>query len=264
MPISLEMNSKIKATPSTGRLLIVHSTLPYYFTHAEGGSSSSEDLKGHLYGSVMGSDYMKSASGSINSGNVLPSPRVKHRLFVGKGKQHLVRPSVCNILYPMTDIEPKDDITPTETKPSYQWNLLERHNHLGIIASAGPVIDGAPFLYVGWPGHCIDEEGKEAETLSPEIQESLTEAYKQKNCHPVFIPASTAHDAFNGYYRSLLWPLFHYTIKDLSFLDAVNQGSLWTAFETVNKLFCESIKAIYRPGDKSTRKISFFNLYPIH
>lgn len=240
MVMNTTMASEATVTTTTGinsancnrRVLIVHSTLPYSFS--QNVNASTDDLARYFDG--------------------VDGARPRARSFSGKAR-HCIRPSVCNILTDLTlaDLNLSDAMAKASSAAAVpQWKLDERHNHPSLMFTAkkkwGETSVG-DVVHVGWPGHCVDLEGTEREELPCEAILALTELYSQKACHPVFIPASTAHAAFNGYYRSLLWPLFHYAIKDLTFLDAVNQRDLWTAYEQVNRLFCEAVERVYQPGD---------------
>lgn len=115
----------------------------------------------------------------------------------------------------------------------------EREGKFTFTASSGGLVSAlkgvqTKMVWIGWPGLSI----------SPKHQEEICQALMRRNCCPVFLPESTAHDYYSGFSNELLWPLFHYMEGNLSAID-----SQWTAYIQANRMFCEAVMKIYQPGD---------------
>eukprot|EP01114_Cavostelium_apophysatum_P012724 TRINITY_DN2911_c0_g1_i2.p1 TRINITY_DN2911_c0_g1~~TRINITY_DN2911_c0_g1_i2.p1 ORF type:complete len:739 (+),score=199.31 TRINITY_DN2911_c0_g1_i2:157-2373(+) len=99
----------------------------------------------------------------------------------------------------------------------------------------------------------LKEQGKEvvwvgAHSTSPsEPQKSKIRAklLDSKYC-PIFIDADTARDHFNGFCKSVVWPLFHYYGAGTSSYTTDS----WRAYKLVNELFSQEIVNIYEEGDQ--------------
>jgi trehalose-6-phosphate synthase len=210
------------------RLIIVHHTLPWSFSPAKPTPTRC---------------LFNPASG-VNPD--LQSPRLRSRSFSGlhsrsDGSLHCARPSISNILSQMnTD--------------NQSWELNERLNHPALFAGEAQDIEK---IFIGWPGHCLDFNGHEVEVPEDGTKEELETLYAKKAAIPVFIPTETARNAFNGYHSNMLWPLFHYAIKDIPLLDGMNQQIRWEAFQQVNKLYLEVVSKVYRPGDCGNQVLAF-------
>jgi trehalose 6-phosphate synthase/phosphatase len=51
-------------------------------------------------------------------------------------------------------------------------------------------------------------------------------------------------DFVHGFCKGILWPLFHYHLKDVNY-----DLKLWHAYQQANRLFADAIIAVYQPGD---------------
>ncbi len=88
-------------------------------------------------------------------------------------------------------------------------------------------------LWIGWPGRAIDRD----EDYSEEI-------LKKFNSYSVFISEEMMDKFYEGFCNKTIWPLFHY----FPGLTIYNQ-EFWENYISVNKIFCETISQIYKPGD---------------
>ncbi|TAK06795.1 bifunctional alpha,alpha-trehalose-phosphate synthase (UDP-forming)/trehalose-phosphatase [bacterium] len=90
-------------------------------------------------------------------------------------------------------------------------------------------------LWVGWAGATVTDRAKEK--LKSEI-------LSQFQCLPVFIPESDMDSFYHGFCNKTIWPLFHYFPSRTSFKEED-----WHSYKTVNRIFCDALVAIIRPGD---------------
>ena len=232
----------MQMTPSTlvddqtesSRLIIVHHTLPWSFTPA-----TIEARQGDA------------AIPNQRLNRIRSRPSLTSRTNGSAGSLHCIRPSICNFVAELQALENRPD-------PSI-WQIHERMNHPALFAGEAEGIGER--VFVGWPGHCLDAEGREIDIPDEPTRESIRKAFAAYSGYPVFIDNKIAQDAFSGYYRNTLWPLLHYAIKDLPLLDALKQRALWDAFVAANKLYLDTVLSVYRPGDIGKKTLPNYTLY---
>ncbi|MDF2874700.1 MAG: hypothetical protein K0R22_1383 [Sporomusa sp.] len=90
-------------------------------------------------------------------------------------------------------------------------------------------------VWIGWPGISVD----------PDDQQSISERLSQEfSASPVFLDEVTMDKFYLGFCNKTIWPLFHYFFSLTKFED-----DLWEQYVAVNKVFCEAVCQIARPGD---------------
>lgn len=223
------------------RLIIVHHTLPWSFSPKPASPASEQQLSDTLVVDTPKSPRLRSRSfGNLHSRK-------------GNSSLHCIRPSICNHLAECSIGDAEEDTRKTD------WHLEERLNHPALQASEARGVSER--IFVGWPGHCLDDANCEVDELAEDTKEALRRLYLPRGGIPVFLSSTVAHNAFNGYYRTLLWPLFHYAIKELPFLDAINQNRLWLDYEAVNRAYFDAVVGVYRPGDIGTAPLCLPSLF---
>ena len=90
--------------------------------------------------------------------------------------------------------------------------------------------------WIGWPGICTNEE---------KDQQEINEKLQEMNFHPVFLSEKQIENYYEGYSNSTIWPLCHYF-----YAYTLYKNCFWQAYQQVNRLFCEEICRLIRPGDK--------------
>ncbi|WP_297907164.1 bifunctional alpha,alpha-trehalose-phosphate synthase (UDP-forming)/trehalose-phosphatase [uncultured Parabacteroides sp.] len=90
--------------------------------------------------------------------------------------------------------------------------------------------------WIGWPGMCVKREEDKKEILA---------RLEELNFHPVFLSESQIENYYEGYSNSTIWPLCHYF-----FAYTLYKKCFWDAYKQVNRLFCEEICRLVRPGDR--------------
>ena len=90
--------------------------------------------------------------------------------------------------------------------------------------------------WIGWPGICTNEE---------KDQQEINEKLQEMNFHPVFLSEKQIENYNEGYSNSTIWPLCHYF-----YAYTLYKNCFWQAYQQVNRLFCEEICQLIRPGDK--------------
>jgi trehalose 6-phosphate synthase/phosphatase len=61
---------------------------------------------------------------------------------------------------------------------------------------------------------------------------------------PVNIPSKLNDKYYGGFCNDLIWPLFHYFIFNTSY-----KNNNWEAYKEANRLFCEELLNVIKPGD---------------
>ncbi|ORX94443.1 hypothetical protein K493DRAFT_221227 [Basidiobolus meristosporus CBS 931.73] len=111
--------------------------------------------------------------------------------------------------------------------------------------------DSEDCVRVGFVGDIYDESG----SLVPSTE--ITDAHKtalRKLCWedsqliPIFLEDTLAKGHYDGYCKSVLWPLLHYLVSETNSNDNCDNQN-WAAYQEVNKIFADNIKSIYKSGD---------------
>jgi len=120
-------------------------------------------------------------------------------------------------------------------------SVERRKNELRFSSSVGGLATGLNALHqkyksvwVGWPGIAINREETDY------VESKLSEF----NCYPVFLSQGEVEKYYYGFSNKTLWPLFHYFPQYAKY-----EHSEWSAYEHVNRRFCERVAEIAKPED---------------
>lgn len=92
-------------------------------------------------------------------------------------------------------------------------------------------------IWIGWPGVATEKISA--------IEKKEIERYLKKNDFlPVFLCQSDVDSYYSGFCNRTLWPLFHYFTQHV-----VYDKNLWNVYVRVNKLFCDIVLKVIKPGD---------------
>ncbi|KAL1921421.1 uncharacterized protein VTP21DRAFT_11137 [Calcarisporiella thermophila] len=132
------------------------------------------------------------------------------------------------------------------------WHFTTRRGHSALYAGIRSLQEEwGESIHVGWVGHCSDEKGELIEScmLYPHYKKSLQEQlWREGKIVPVFLEDKISAGHYEGYCKSVLWPLLHYLVWDTA-MEAQDQSRHWDDYVAVNRQFAEAIKRIYKPGD---------------
>lgn len=67
---------------------------------------------------------------------------------------------------------------------------------------------------------------------------------REHSCTPVFLEAEDVEGFYHGFSNRTIWPLFHHFTQFAEF-----DTAMWDAYVRVNRIFCDAVLAIARPGD---------------
>ncbi len=87
--------------------------------------------------------------------------------------------------------------------------------------------------WIGWPGAAV----KNKEKVKREI-------LKKYGTHSVFLSEDVMEKFYEGFCNKTIWPLFHYFPGF-----AVYEKEYWEQYVSVNKIFCDAVLEIAKPGD---------------
>lgn len=91
------------------------------------------------------------------------------------------------------------------------------------------------YIWVGWPGISIEQKMQD---------ELTTKTLSEFRAYPVFLTERSMEKFYQGFCNKTIWPLFHYfpsyTVYDESF---------WLHYKCVNKIFCDAVMQVIKPGD---------------
>ncbi|KAG9307403.1 hypothetical protein G9A89_017232 [Geosiphon pyriformis] len=138
-------------------------------------------------------------------------------------------------------------------KEQHHWTLKPRHEHSALYSGIRSLEAEWDTLIIGYVGeiHYDQEEGgklMEPTQFTADHKATLLELLQKDRVLPVFLDEAEHHGHYEGYCKSVLWPLFHYMLWD-----AVTDGRVekinWDQYVKVNQRFADQIIEVYRPGD---------------
>src|SRR5215831_5168053 len=104
----------------------------------------------------------------------------------------------------------------------------------GLVVGVHHAIEASNGLWFGWGGESTDSEPEEPEL---HVRNGVTYA-------TIDLRAIDVERYYNGHANSVLWPLFHYLIRDFGFT-----RERQAAYESVNRLFAQKLLPLLTPND---------------
>ncbi|RUS12637.1 glycosyltransferase family 20-domain-containing protein, partial [Jimgerdemannia flammicorona] len=132
------------------------------------------------------------------------------------------------------------------------WKFKQRRGHSAMYSGIGSLQREWEYLHIGWTGAIYEDANGEViptKNLASEDKLSLTKALKDKgHIVPIFLDDAQSAGHYEGYCKSVLWPLFHYILwSDAT--DGRIESMNWSDYTAVNKHFTDAIVDNYQPGD---------------
>ncbi len=93
-------------------------------------------------------------------------------------------------------------------------------------------------LWIGWA------DLPEARISAEERQRIRSELALEHRCVPVFLSAADVRGFYAGFSNGTAWPLFHHFSRYAKF-----DSQEWSAYERVNREYCDAVLEVTRPGD---------------
>jgi len=136
-----------------------------------------------------------------------------------------------------------------------KWEFIHRQSHSAMnsgIQVLKQKLGADKVIHLGLPGDLETVEGQKISwnelNENSDMKESLiSELYHELKQIPLLIDPETLHSYYNGYCKSVLWPLFHYILQN--YTSGRKENEYWEAYKLVNQIFTNKIVEIYQPGD---------------
>ncbi|KAI1319792.1 threalose-6-phosphate phosphatase [Mortierella claussenii] len=129
--------------------------------------------------------------------------------------------------------------------------LDARRGHSAMYSGIKSLEKDLETIQIGWVGELADQDGYiiPAKNLSETHKQNLKEKLWQKEkVVPIFLEDSRAAGHYEGYCKTVLWPLFHYILWDAA-TDGRVEKKNWDDYVYVNQQFADAIVEQYQPGD---------------
>ncbi|CAG8438399.1 14011_t:CDS:10 [Ambispora leptoticha] len=140
-----------------------------------------------------------------------------------------------------------------QTDDAIVWNLKPRRGHSALYAGIRSLSAECENFLVGFAGEIYYDEEENGNLLdqtqfTDQHKKSLQTLLAKEKVIPVFLDDEEHHGHYEGYCKTVLWPLFHYMLWDVV-TDGREERKNWDQYVKVNSRFVDKIVEIYQPGD---------------
>ncbi|KAI9023589.1 glycosyltransferase family 20-domain-containing protein [Phycomyces nitens] len=136
--------------------------------------------------------------------------------------------------------------------PQQDWSFLPRRGHSAMHAGIRSLNDQWKSLVIGGAGNIQISPEAISETVPPwsgqdkdRLASQLLEKY---NCIPLLLDSESAAGHYDGYCKTMLWPLFNYIIWNDA-TDGRLERQQWDAYCKVNQAYADKLVEQYTEGD---------------
>ncbi|KAK3814090.1 MAG: glycosyltransferase family 20-domain-containing protein [Benniella sp.] len=129
--------------------------------------------------------------------------------------------------------------------------LEPRRGHSAMYSGIKSLEKDLETIQIGWVGELADQDGYVVpyKHLSEKHKQSLKDRlWEKEKVVPIFLEDSRAAGHYEGYCKSVLWPLFHYLLWEEA-TDGRIEKKNWEDYVFVNQQFADAIVEQYQPGD---------------
>ncbi|KAG0052579.1 threalose-6-phosphate phosphatase [Gryganskiella cystojenkinii] len=129
--------------------------------------------------------------------------------------------------------------------------LEQRRGHSAMYSGIMSLRKDLETIQIGWVGELADQDGfvvpskNLTETHKTQLKDKL---WEKEKVVPIFLDDSRAAGHYEGYCKTVLWPLFHYILWDEA-TDGRVEKKNWDDYVFVNQQFADAIVEQYQPGD---------------
>jgi len=106
----------------------------------------------------------------------------------------------------------------------------------GLVTGLGSIYKSRPSMWIGWSGVPRERLGTQKREFMARLE--------SERCYPVFLSRDEVERFYHGFSNRTVWPLFHYFP-----LYTTYNKNWWESYKRVNKMFCDTVCAVARPGD---------------
>ncbi|OBZ87651.1 Trehalose-phosphatase [Choanephora cucurbitarum] len=127
-----------------------------------------------------------------------------------------------------------------------RWSFIPRRGHGAMYGGIHSLQTDWDTFFIGWTGRIHRSDIHEiTESEKNELMFELRENYR---CIPLFLEDKAIEGHYDGYCKSVLWPLFHYIIWS-NVTDGRLEEKQWDEYVAVNKKYADFVCDIYRDED---------------
>ncbi|CAG8548967.1 12250_t:CDS:10 [Acaulospora morrowiae] len=152
---------------------------------------------------------------------------------------------IINVTH-MIPFDPRMKVSDTE---GVQWELTTRRGHSALYSGIRSLDAEWNNYHVGFVGPVFDEEKQvESSHLTNDHKKSLEGCLAKFKVVPVWLEDAEHHGHYEGFCKTVLWPLFHYILWENA-TDGREEKINWEQYLKVNSRFTDKICEVYQPGD---------------
>ncbi|KAI8366831.1 glycosyltransferase family 20-domain-containing protein [Radiomyces spectabilis] len=139
-----------------------------------------------------------------------------------------------------------------------RWILTPRQGHAAMYAGMESLNDEWETLRFGWTGQIYRRTSNYGNSSASDMLiDKLTDHEKKSleddlrrshHCIPLFLDSESVAGHYDGYCKTMLWPLFNYIIWNNA-TDGRLERRQWDAYVTVNQKYADLVIEHYRDGD---------------
>ncbi|KAF9956675.1 threalose-6-phosphate phosphatase [Mortierella alpina] len=129
--------------------------------------------------------------------------------------------------------------------------LEQRRGHSALYSGVMSLGKDLETIQIGWVGELADQDGyvvpckNVTESRRAALKEQL---WQKEKVVPLFLDDSCAAGHYEGYCKTVLWPLFHYILWDEA-TDGRLEKKNWDDYVSVNQQFADAVFEQYQTGD---------------
>ncbi|KAF7729666.1 threalose-6-phosphate phosphatase [Apophysomyces ossiformis] len=141
------------------------------------------------------------------------------------------------------------------TQQENSWSLGPRHGHSAMYEGIQSLENEWETIHVGWTGEIHSQTTSDnaagpavISSLKDAEKESLTRTLEDNHCIPLFLDSESVTGHYDGYCKTMLWPLLHYMIWNDA-TDGRLERWQWDTYASVNRKYADVVVQNYREGD---------------
>ena len=155
-----------------------------------------------------------------------------------------------------TDTDPSDSNNNPSDNNKREWIFTQRRDHSALYAGIQSLHSTHDcIIHIGLLDRVYSPLGTPYpitthHLLSPSQKEQLSSLlYEEHGCIPVFVDHEVSYGHYEGYCKSILWPLIHYLIWPHPPTNGLKEKQFWADYQRVNRVFAGAVLGVYEQGD---------------
>ncbi len=127
--------------------------------------------------------------------------------------------------------------------------LEKRRGHTALFSGIKSLTCSYDVVYVGWPGIIMDEQDNLVE-LTNELKEAIKKTMLGYSMIPVFLSDTVSFGHYEGFCKTVLWPIFHYILWN-KVTDGTKEQEYYLCYVQACQEYANATIQQYQSGDKS-------------